>query len=129
MGEPRPSLDACRAAVAAFWTRTAANKSTELLELFHADAISHDPVGAPPITTPEAHLAFFDEIGAQFSKISFRTETVYERPPFVSVRWYASATLTDGGDAAFDGLDVFEIGHDGLIRSHWGFWQPDDASA
>lgn len=127
MADDAPSVETCRAAVADFWTRTAENDPARILGAFHPAAVSHDPVGAPPITTPEGHLALFKAVGGQFQDIRFRTETVYERPPFVSVRWFAEARLTDGSAASFDGLDVFEIGGDGLIRTHWGFWRPDDA--
>lgn len=124
-----PSPEACRATLAAFWDRAAANDTDGLLALFAPQAVSHDPVGTPPITTPDGHRALFDTVGGQFRTITFHPEIVHEAPPYVAVRWQAEAVLLSGQCAQFGGFDVFEFAADGRIVTHWGFWNPDDADA
>lgn len=125
MTKPKADLETCREAVAEFWRRTAKNDTDLLLDHFEPDAVSHDPVGEPPITTVEAHRALFDEVGGMFKEITFETENVYESAPKIGVRWHATGTLQDGTVSKFGGLDVFEISPAGKIAIHWGFWNPD----
>ncbi len=115
----------CIHIVESFWAETASLDTDRLLALFSEDAVSHDPVGTPPVIGHDGHRALFDSVSGLFRSIVFDTALVYAAPPYVSVRWTAEAILLSGETRSFGGLDVFRIELDDHIHEHWGFWNPD----
>lgn len=91
---------------------------------FRPDAVSHDPVGAPPIVGHEALGRFYDSIVGLMETVGLEAEATYACGARVAVKWIGRGRSKSGRPCRFEGIDVFTCGADGRIERLEAFWDP-----
>jgi steroid delta-isomerase len=119
--------DAPEAVVRRFFALAEAQDADALAALVSDDAVSHDPVGHPPLVGRPAHREMFAETDDLFTDVAFDVTVLAAQGPHVAVRWTATAGLRAGGRSTFGGIDVFAVAA-GLVTGHWAFWDPEDVT-
>ncbi|WP_406503138.1 nuclear transport factor 2 family protein [Streptomyces sp. NBC_00212] len=84
---------------------------------FAVDGVFHDPVGTPPITGRAAIHDFIASALPNFQPFlgltPLEAHTVGNR---VAVSWSGAAVALDGKPVNWSGINVYELGEDGLIQ-------------
>ena len=96
---------------------------------FAEDAISHDPVGAPPIVGHQKLGEFFETITAAFKEFGLTEDEVFIAGNGAAVKWTGRGTSKQGKDVRFEGIDVFEINEAGRIQTLHAYWNPAEMVA
>src|SRR5918998_2182470 len=91
---------------------------------FAPDAVSYDPVGAPPTAGHDALRQFFGAIVSAFKKVGFTEDHVFIANNEAAVKWTGHGTGTNGREVRFEGIDVFEFNEEGKIRTIRAYWNP-----
>lgn len=96
---------------------------------FAVDAVSHDPVGAPPIHGHKKLGEFFQSIAGAFEKVGLTEQQVFIAGNGAAVKWIGEGTSKQGKAVRFEGIDVFEINESGKIQSLRAYWNPAEMVA
>ena len=96
---------------------------------FAEDAISHDPVGAPPILGHQKLGEFFETITAAFKEVGLTEDEVFIAGNGAAVKWTGRGKSKQGKDVRFEGIDVFEINEAGRIQTLHAYWNPAEMVA
>jgi steroid delta-isomerase len=99
------------------------------INTFAEDAVSHDPVGAPPIVGHEKLAEFFQTIMAAFKEVALTEEEVFIAGNGAAVKWNGRGISQRGRKAHFDGIDVFEVNEAGKIQTVHAYWNPAEMIA
>ena len=91
---------------------------------FAADAVSHDPVGAPPIEGHKSLSEFFQTITAAFKEVGLTEDDVFIAGNGAAVKWTGRGISKQGKKVQFAGIDVFEINEAGKIQNLRAYWNP-----
>lgn len=118
------STDRIQKAVADYFAAIRAMDAEAWVATFAADATSHDPVGAPPMTGHAVLRQFFEGIAGAFETIGFFEDQVFTSGNEAAVKWTARGTGKNGRAITFEGIDVFEINDEGKIQTVRGYWNP-----
>lgn len=94
------------------------------VDTFAPDAVSNDPVGAPPNEGHAGIRQFINGIAGAFSKVDMSQDFTSIAGDRAAVKWTVNGVLGDGRSVTFEGIDVFELGADGKIQRLWGYWDP-----
>ncbi|HYP25317.1 MAG TPA: nuclear transport factor 2 family protein [Blastocatellia bacterium] len=94
------------------------------LATFAENAVSNDPVGAPPIEGHSGLRAFFEGIAGAFEKVEMFEDSVFVSGDSAAVKWTGRGTGKNGRNVIFEGIDVFEMNADNRIQRVWGYWDP-----
>ncbi|HVF90727.1 MAG TPA: nuclear transport factor 2 family protein [Blastocatellia bacterium] len=113
-----------RQTVADYFTAIRAMDADAWLSTFAENAVSHDPVGAPPSEGHAALRQFFEGIAGAFEKVELFEDSVFVAGDSAAVKWTGRGTGKNGRDVIFEGIDVFEINADNKIQTIWGYWDP-----
>nr|WP_245645215.1 nuclear transport factor 2 family protein [Pseudonocardia acaciae] len=108
----------------------------EWLALFAPDAVVEDPVG-PSIFDPDGKghhghhgiSAFWDTTIANARRITFSVRDSFAAGDEVANVGTITSFLPDGSRVDTEGVFVYRVGPDGLIRSMRAFWEFDRAMA
>ncbi len=92
--------------------------------VFAADAVSHDPVGAPPVNGYDGLRKFFHGIESTFSQLIMTETAVYINKNEAAVHWQAEGTSKDSKITHFSGIDIFTFNDEGKISSLRAYWDP-----
>jgi steroid delta-isomerase len=92
--------------------------------VFAPDAVSHDPVGAPPFNGTDGLRKFFKGMEATFSQLNMRETAVYINQNEAAVHWQAVGTGQNGKTTHFSGINLFACSDDGKISSLRAYWDP-----
>lgn len=101
------------------------NDKQAVIDLFAADAVWHDPVGAPPHVGHEGIGAFWDQAHEM-------AESIVLEPRFVvvagdeGVMSFEIHVGTTAGTMVMDAVEIFTIGDDGkimLLKAYWDMAQ------
>lgn len=92
--------------------------------VFTPDAVSHDPVGAPPFSGHDGLRKFFQGIAATFSQLTMTETAVYINQNEAAVHWQAEGTGKNGKITQFSGIDLFTCNDEGKISSLRAYWDP-----
>lgn len=108
----------------------------EWLALFAADAVVEDPVGPsmfdPPGAGHHGHAgiaAFWDAAIASAARITFTVRDSFAAGDEVANVGTVTSFLPDGSRLDAEGVFVYRVGTDGLIRSLRAFWEVERAMA
>ncbi len=91
---------------------------------FAADAISYDPVGAPPTKGHQKLGEFFQTITAAFKEVGLTEDQVFIAANGAAVKWTGRGISKAGRKVHFEGIDVFEVNEAGKIQSLQAYWNP-----
>lgn len=118
------STDNIQKVVADYFAATRAMDALAWLATFADDAISYDPVGAPPTAGHAALRQFFDGITGAFEKVGLTEDHVFVNGNEAAVKWTGRGTGKNGRAVTFEGIDVFEINDAGKIQTIHAYWNP-----
>jgi ketosteroid isomerase-like protein len=96
---------------------------------FAEDAISHDPVGAPPTVGHQKLGEFFQTITGAFKEVGLTEDEVFIAGNGAAVKWTGLGTSKQGKKVRFEGIDVFEINDNGKIQTLRAYWNPAEMVA
>jgi steroid delta-isomerase len=123
MTEP-VSPDKISRAVRAYFLAIRAMDAEAIANTFAEDGTTCDPMGAPPISGRTAIREFFESIFKNFKSAGLTEDSVFVAGNGAAVKWTGAGTSAGGKEVNFEGIDVFEINHDGKIQSIWAYWNP-----
>jgi steroid delta-isomerase len=100
-----------------------------IVNTFADDAISHDPVGAPPIEGHQKLAEFFQAITAAFTEVGLTEHEVFIAGSGAAVKWIGRGISKQGKKVHFEGIDVFEVNQAGKIQTLHAYWNPAEMVA
>ena len=121
--------NSCEQTVAEYFAAIRALDPERWANTFTPDAISEDPVGAPPIVGHEALKNFLGHIKTSFASVSLAEDTVTVEGPTATVNWTGKAIAHDGRIVDFTGLDVITCNEAGKITNVKAYWDPTPVMA
>ena len=123
------SPDRISRAVRAYFLAIRAMDADAFANSFAEDGTTSDPMGSPPITGREALLQFFQSICGNFKSVALAEDSIFIAGNGAAVKWTGTGTSTNGKTVKFEGIDVFEMNHDGKIQNLWAYWNPGEMIA
>lgn len=111
-------------AVKAYFAALRAMDQKAWVETFAADAITYDPVGAPPTKGHEKLAEFFETITAAFKEVGLTEDEVFIAGNGAAVKWTGRGISKQGRKVKFEGIDVFDINEAGKIQTIHAYWNP-----
>jgi steroid delta-isomerase len=96
---------------------------------FAEDAVSYDPVGAPPIEGHQKLGEFFQTITAAFKEVDLKEEDVFVAGNGAAVKWSGRGISQRGRKVHFEGIDVFAVNEAGKIQTLRAYWNPAEMVA
>jgi len=109
-------------AVAEYFAAIRAMNPDRWVAAFAPDAVSHDPVGAPPHIGRAALHAFISGIGSMAESINLTEEGVFINGNSAAVKWRGAGVGKNGKHFAFEGIDVIDCNDAGqivLVKAYW----------
>ncbi len=119
--EPDPGV---QATVAAYFAALNARDLAGWLGLFAEDAVSHDPVGAPPAEDRGALEEIWKALTAATRKLEFTPGEIFYGGAGAAVQWSAKAVGVNDGEVEFSGIYVFELNADDKVQTLMAYWDP-----
>ncbi len=111
-------------AVAEYFAAVRAMDVDRWVNNFAPNAITHDPVGTPPVAGHEALRGFLTHILGSFQSISLTEDAVYLNGRSAAAHWHGLAVAHSGKEAPFSGIDVIDTNDEGKITLVRAFWDP-----
>lgn len=96
---------------------------------FDEDAVTHDPVGAPPTRGHQRLAEFFETITTAFKEVGLTEDQVFIAGSGAAVKWTGRGKSKQGRDVRFEGIDVFEVNEAGKIQTLHAYWNPAEMVA
>jgi steroid delta-isomerase len=116
-------------AVKAYFAALRAMDQQAWVNTFADDAISYDPVGAPPIVGHQKLGEFFQTIMAAFKEVGLTEDEVFIAGNGAAVKWTGRGISKQGKKVQFEGIDVFEVNEAGKIQTLHAYWNPAEMVA
>jgi steroid delta-isomerase len=116
-------------AVKAYFAAIRAMDEQAWVNTFAEDAISYDPVGAPPIIGHQRLAEFFQTITAAFKEVGLTEDEVFIAGNGAAVKWTGRGVSKQGHKAHFEGIDVFAVNEAGKIQTLHAYWNPAEMVA
>jgi steroid Delta-isomerase len=113
-----------RAAVAHYFEGTRSMNAAQWASAFAPSAIVEDPVGQPPLTTPQAILSQGEGFIAAFSHVGLQEIFVEVNGNEAVAYWVGQGVQKDGQRVRFEGINHFCFDADEKIVNLRGFWNP-----
>ena len=115
--------------IKAYFEALRAMDQTSWVNTFAENAISHDPVGAPPTQGHQKLGEFFQTVTAPFEAVGLTEDHVFIAGNSAAVKWTGRGTSKEGRQVHFEGIDVFTINEAGKIESVYAYWNPAEMVA
>jgi steroid delta-isomerase len=96
---------------------------------FAEDAVTYDPVGAPPTHGHQKLAEFFQTITAAFKEVGLTEDEIFIAGNGAAVKWTGRGISQAGRKVKFEGIDVFEINEAGKIQTLHAYWNPAEMVA
>lgn len=96
---------------------------------FMEDAITYDPVGAPPTRGHDKLREFFQSVTSAFKEVGLTEDQVFIAGSGAAVKWTGTGVSKQGHKVRFEGIDVFEISETGKIQTVHAYWNPAEMVA
>jgi steroid Delta-isomerase len=118
------TADRVRAAVARYFEGTRSMNAMQWASAFASNAVVEDPIGQPPLTTPEAILAQGEGFVTAFSRVGLQEMFVEVNGNEAVAYWVGQGTQQNGQNVRFEGINHFRFDADEKIVNLRGFWNP-----
>jgi len=115
--------------VKAYFAALRAMDQQAWVNTFAEDAISHDPVGAPPTVGHQKLGEFFQTITAAFKEVGLTEDEIFIAGNGAAVKWTGRGSSKGGRKVHFEGIDVFEVNESGKIQTLHAYWNPAEMVA
>lgn len=115
--------------VANYFASTRAMDAEAFVATFAPDAVSHDPVGAPPHQGQHAIRQFITGVLSGFESVGLTEDHVFICGNSAAVKWTGRGRTKSGRDIVFEGVDVIDGNADGKIQTVRAFWDPGPVMA
>ena len=96
---------------------------------FAEDAVTYDPVGAPPTHGHQKLAEFFQTVTAAFKEVGLTEDEIFIAGNGAAVKWTGRGISQAGRKVKFEGIDVFEINEAGKIQTLHAYWNPAEMVA
>lgn len=116
-------------AIKAYFAALRAMDERAWVNTFAEDAVTYDPVGAPPTRGHQRLAEFFQTITAAFKEVGLTEDQIFIAGNGAAVKWTGRGTSQAGRKVQFEGIDVFEINDAGKIQTLHAFWNPAEMVA
>ena len=116
-------------AVKAYFAAIRAMDQEAWVNTFAADAVSHDPVGAPAIHGHLKLAEFFQQITSAFKEVGLTEDEVFIAGNGAAVKWSGRGISQGGNKVHFEGIDVIEVNEAGKIQTLHAYWNPAEMMA
>lgn len=113
-------------AIKAYFAAIRAMDVEACVATFAPEAVSYDPVGAPPNAGHDSLRQFFTAIIAAFEKVGLTEDHVFIAGDGAAVKWTGRGKGKNGREVRFEGIDVFEFNEEGQIQSLRAYWNPTE---
>jgi steroid delta-isomerase len=117
-------MPSCKDTISAYFAATRAMNAEAFVSAFAPEAVSHDPVGAPPLNGHEQIRQFITGVMSGFEKVGLTEDHVFINGNSAAVKWTGRGRTRSGRDITFEGIDVLEFNHQGKIVLLRAFWDP-----
>lgn len=118
------SNETIEAIVAAYFANMAAMNPEGWVDYFAEDAVSHDPVGHPPMKVHEGFREFFQRMQGVFEQLEATTEHIFVAENEAAVKWTMGGASKTGKSVTFEGITIFEVNEAGKIQTTRAYWDP-----
>jgi steroid delta-isomerase len=119
----------CGQAVAEYFAAIRAMDVERWVNTFEANAVSHDPVGTPPMRGHEALRQFLTQINSGFDSLGLTEDNVFINGNSAAVKWTGKGLGRNGKSVTFEGVDVIECNDAGKIVTVHAYWDPGPVMA
>lgn len=116
-------------AVKAYFAALRAMDQQTWVNTFAEDAVTYDPVGAPPTKGHQRLGEFFQTITAAFKEVGLTEDVVFIAGNSAAVKWSGRGISKQGRKVHFEGIDVFEVNEAGKIQTLHAYWNPAEMVA
>jgi len=116
-------------AVKAYFKTLRAMDQEGWVATFAEDAVSYDPVGAPPTQGHDKLREFFQSVTGAFKEVSLTEDEVFIAGNGAAVKWTGKGISKQGRKVRFEGIDVFQVDETGKIVTLHAFWNPAEMVA
>lgn len=113
-----------RAAVACYFEGTRSMNAAQWASAFASNAVVEDPIGQPPLTSPQAILAQGEGFVNAFMNVGLQEVFVEVNGNEAVAYWIGRGTQKDGQRVRFEGINHFWFDAEGKIVNLRGFWNP-----
>src|SRR5260370_16874260 len=100
-------------AVRAYFLAIRAMDPEAIANTFAEDGTTCDPMGTPPVSGREGIREFFLSIFKNFKSVALDEDGVFVAGNGAPVKWTGHATTTNASKVRFEGIDTFQVNHDG----------------
>jgi steroid delta-isomerase len=123
------SPDVVSRTVKAYFAALRAMDQQAWVNTFAEDAVSHDPVNAPPIVGHEKLAEFFQSVMAAFKEVGLTEDDVFVAGNAAAVKWTGRGISKQGRKVHFEGIDIIEVNEAGKIQTLHAYWNPAEMMA
>lgn len=116
------SKEAIEALVADYFAHMATLNPEGWVDFFAEDAISHDPVGHPPVKVHEGFREFFERMHGVFDRLEATPEHIFVAQNEAAVKWTMRGESKSGKSVTFEGITVFQMNDAGKIQTTRAYW-------
>ena len=114
----------CEQAIAEYFAAIRAMDVERWVNTFDANAVSHDPVGTPPMHGHEALRQFLTQVNSGFDSLALTEDNVFINGNSAAVKWTGKGIGRNGKSVTFEGVDVIECNEAGKIVTVHAYWDP-----
>jgi len=116
-------------AVKAYFAALRAMDQQAWVNTFAEDAVTYDPVGAPPTKGHQRLGEFFQTITAAFKEVGLTEDEVFIAGNGAAVKWTGRGVSRQGNKVRFEGIDVITVNEAGKIEKLEAYWNPAEMVA
>ncbi|MEP6570187.1 MAG: nuclear transport factor 2 family protein [Acidobacteriota bacterium] len=116
-------------AVKAYFAALRAMDEQAWVNTFAENAISNDPVGAPPHVGHQNLHGFFQSVTAAFKEVGLTEDAIFITDNVAAVKWTGRGVSKQGRKVHFEGIDVIEVNEAGKIQTLHAYWNPAEMVA
>ncbi len=120
----RMAAEIIEGAVRQYFAAICAMDAEAWIAAFAADAVSHDPVGAPPLVGHAALRQAMQRLCDEVEQIGRYDDHVFVAGNSAAIKWTGRCIGRNGRAVTFEGIDVITVDAAGKITTVMTYWDP-----